>query len=717
MTWTYNSTNNAVPATHVNPTMDRYARWYFDNESVVINWTQGSEAATWVLRDYYGQQISSGAVSGSSINLGVLPLGWYKLYFASANPNDTTPLWGNARGEISFVVSRSSGPLRNTPVPTNESFITANGVHPTHSLTGMGQYRVDINLDSTGAVGDFSSSLSSAQSAATLQSNYMVNDSARPRPMLIQFPKGTGGTAPTTTDNSQIQQAVSTLYPLGYTYFEARNEPNTGSYTAAAYVSELQAFYNNVKAGNPNALVVGGCSVNLTDAYIDAILAAGAGQYMDVMSVHAYNGTNGNLGAGRESWDYFATTLAKYNFTKPVYMTEYGQFAWSAGSFEPRLQVQWMMLDLHLAEQHSVPRERYMWYYDGNVGFWGYPSFMWTSDYNNPMPTATPAVARVWSEETFGKTFSSRLNFGQADNEWIGSRFAAADGSATICLQSGGGQGAVSFNVTGATSLTLVDTFGNLSTLPVSGGKATVTIDVEPCYVRLPTGATFTPTPVNFGVEVVRSQFATPSASSVDSGAGAVSVVVDGKVSNGGYTIGPKAYRAATTDNGPSWFRLDFPKTTRLDRVHVFCPHPWQNDSTLLDFDLQYLAADNTTWVTAATVTDTSARDLTFKWSSHIIAGSCFTDSYWARRHIFRLALSQAVETKAIRLYVRDMSAGGGAIPEIKTAFGEVDANGNPCNNGQTGVKRMAFMEICAWLSGTTDGGTAVAGQPMLPLQ
>lgn len=723
MSWTYNSVNNTKLATHVNPTNDRYGRIYFDNESITINWTGGSEAVSWVLRNYYGVIVASGTLTGgqTSLNLGVLPVGWYKIYFA-ATPGTNTTTWRDARGELSFIVARSTSALRTTPIANGTTWAVSgnNGVHPVRALIGHAQYRVDVDLDSTHGAGAFAATLSSAQSQGTLQNTWKPSDSARSRPMLIQFPDGTGGTAPTGTDNTQIQSAVSSLYgTYGYTHFEGRNEPNTGAYTAANIVSELQAFYNNVKAGNASAKVLGGCSVNITDsAYIGGILAAGAAAYMDEMSIHTYNGTNGNLGAGRESWEFLKALLAQYNFTKPLYMTEYGQFAWCAGSFEPRLQVQWMMLDLHLAAQYGIPHEKYMWYYDTNVGFWGYPSFMWTSDYSNPMPTATPAVLRVWAEEIWGKPFAARLNFGPSDDEFIGSRFTAADGTSVIALQSGGGLETISFDVAGTSGpLVQVSTFGALSNLAVVSGKVQVTIGPEPSYVRLPNGVTMVPSAHDFGVEVVRKQYSIPSASSNDStDSGGPDVIVDGKLSNGGYTIGPKPYLGGSSDGSNAWARIDFPRVTRLDRIHVFCPHPWQYYSTLLDFDIQYLDTDNVTWLTAATFTDTSAVNLTINWSSHIISGACFSDSFWDRRHNFRFVLADAISTKAIRVFAREMSNGGGARPEINNGFGKVDGDGNPCNNGQTGPERMALMEVRAWLSGTSDGGTGVLGQPVVAL-
>lgn len=717
MAWTYNSTSNVIPSTHVQPIEDRFARLYFDNEPVTINWTGGTEASLWTLRNYYGDVVSSGSVSGTSVNLGILPLGWYKIYFSHSNPAIGTALWGPCRGEISFGVLRSSSPLRTTPLASNLSLGIANGGQRTNCYTGMAPYRMDIDLDSVHP-GQYAGSLQQAKDEIAILNANPVSDSARPRPLLVQFPEGTGGMTPSGTDVTQITQAVTQLSALGVEYFEARNEPNTGAYTGANYVTELAAFYNTVKAANPSVKVVGGCSVTLADVYIDTILAAGAANYMDVMSVHAYNGTNGNLAAGRASWDALQAILTKHGFTKPLWMSEYGQFAHCYGSFEPRLQAQWATLDLHMAEQHGVPRERYMWFYDVNVGFWDYPSFIWTNDFGVKMPTALPIIMRVWCEETWGKNYSSRLDFGIEDDQWVGSKFTAGDGSSVVILQSGGGSGTVSFDVVGAASLTTISTFGAQSIVPVVDGKISIPISMEPSYVRLPGGVSFVPTAVDYGIEVIRGQFSNISAASTDGTGGLVTSVIDGKSGNNGAynNIGSAVYRSDVLAS-PSWVRIDFPTVTRLDRVTVFCPHPWQNDSTLLDFDVQYLANDNVTWVTIATFTDTSAADRSFKWISHVVAGACFTDSFWNRRHIFSFPFGNAIQTRAIRLYVRNVSAGGGAVPEINTAYGALDAYGNPVNNGQTGPKRISLMEITAHLSPVSDGGSATVGQKMLAIK
>lgn len=56
----------------------------------------------------------------------------------------------------------------------------------------------------------------------------------------------------------------------------------------AEYVKLLCAAYPAIKSGNPNAIVVGGATANVHTSWISGMLDAGAGNCMDMISVHPY---------------------------------------------------------------------------------------------------------------------------------------------------------------------------------------------------------------------------------------------------------------------------------------------------------------------------------------------------------------------------------------------------------------------------------------------
>src|SRR3546814_2605811 len=91
------------PAGHRTVTATTYRNIYFDDEAVTLTITAG-DADHYELRNYYGTIVQTGAVSGTSLALGVLPLGWYKLYLI--RPASIGNPWLLAGGEVTFVVCR-----------------------------------------------------------------------------------------------------------------------------------------------------------------------------------------------------------------------------------------------------------------------------------------------------------------------------------------------------------------------------------------------------------------------------------------------------------------------------------------------------------------------------------------------------------------------------------------------------------------------------------
>ncbi|MBT4818155.1 MAG: hypothetical protein HON70_20780, partial [Lentisphaerae bacterium] len=81
-------------------------------------------------------------------------------------------------------------------------------------------------------------------------------------------------------------------------YFEVWNEPNTGSSvnlksgffrgTVEDYVALLKVAYETARLVDPAIRIVGGSGTGDFLSWTDAILATGAGPYMDVLSFHAY---------------------------------------------------------------------------------------------------------------------------------------------------------------------------------------------------------------------------------------------------------------------------------------------------------------------------------------------------------------------------------------------------------------------------------------------
>ena len=115
---------------------------------------------------------------------------------------------------------------------------------------------------------------------------------------------------------------VVTRYKDKVDYWQVWNEPNIEAFnpsgaTAAQYAELLKQSYGIIKNIDPTAKVVGGglAGVGNTDTrpYLRSMLAAGAGDYMDVLDVHPYKQSTGPEGYMAERLPNIQADLEQYN--------------------------------------------------------------------------------------------------------------------------------------------------------------------------------------------------------------------------------------------------------------------------------------------------------------------------------------------------------------------------------------------------------------------
>ncbi|MBP9989593.1 MAG: hypothetical protein KBT46_08880 [Ruminococcus sp.] len=127
--------------------------------------------------------------------------------------------------------------------------------------------------------------------------------------------------------------------------YEIWNEPdikgfNTRNATAADYTELLKAAYKTIKNNDPDVPVLGGAIALQTD-FIDTMMKAGAGLYMDGLSVHYYLGKNAPEKRARERLDKYRDVLVKYGYDKmPVWVTETG---WANSNVDEQTQAQYIV--------------------------------------------------------------------------------------------------------------------------------------------------------------------------------------------------------------------------------------------------------------------------------------------------------------------------------------------------------------------------------------
>ena len=135
--------------------------------------------------------------------------------------------------------------------------------------------------------------------------------------------------------------------------YEIWNEPdingfNTRNATGADYAELLKAAYLTIKSNDPDVTVLGG-SIALRTEFIDAMMKAGAGEYMDGISVHYYLAKNAPEDGAEERLDKYRKVLVKYGYGElPMWLTETG---WALSNVDELTQAQYIVRNAVLYEK------------------------------------------------------------------------------------------------------------------------------------------------------------------------------------------------------------------------------------------------------------------------------------------------------------------------------------------------------------------------------
>ena len=658
------------------------------------------------VRDYWGNLIEQGPAE-STITLKASLPGWYKLYVyakplpppkpkaevdnlldstpdkPAAKPESTlkeaAPLqdgphpeleWGNIVGGTMFVIFRN-----DKNFPTNAPAGTKGGNagdELARGVIGMGPQRHSANADKAEE-----SIKTLTEDIAIDKQWYVPFDPVRPRPLMIAFGGGT-------KNEEGVRQVVS-HFKDDVQYWEPRNEPNFGSSGANFVTKEMKPFYDLVKAVSPKLKVIGPGTVSIGPngnglGFIEDFLKAGGGQYIDGFSFHAYNSINGDFFLGRRSMDALNELLKKYGADKlEKWQTEQGYFACVYGSYQPRLQGRWTMVEMMLYEQYGIPKEHNHLWYDTSHGFWDFPT--WWENNDGSFNPAAPLM-RVWSEELFGTQFQQAYDFGPDGNKlYVGSLFAGKDKRVAAFMSVGSTDGKVDLAVSGPGPLKLVSAFGVESDLKVDNGRAVVPVPELPVYVNLAEGQNIEVIKCDFGDNLALAPGVVATAS------GSAEHPLDKKIDNdikkiingvqeNWYYAQKKDDQPwmGNNDEYPAWVEIELAKPQQVSRVNIFAAPPWQWQGSLLDYELQYDAGGK--WVTLEHIKEPAQ---TFKvYTPHT---RTTVDSFYSDRWIFQHKFPP-VTTGKIRLLVHDVTWGGGATEDVPKA------------GGQTGPHQIMLREV-----------------------
>jgi hypothetical protein len=655
---------------------------------------KGPPAERFEVRDYWGQVVDKGPAD-AVLHIKDQPPGWYKLYvFGKPVPEPTKEpgdkakdkkaaeqhnawqyrqWYGDGVGGICFIV------LRDDPhfpkLPDKDKYPDPGlGDEVIRGVSGMGPQRHSADA------GKPEESIKNLEAAIAIdRALYLPYDPARKRVLFIAFPNGTKGKL------DGVRKIVE-HFKNDVKYYEPRNEPNFGASGSDFAKNEMADFYKTVKSVDPSLKVIGPGNVTIGPngaglGFIEDFLKAGGGDFIDGFSFHAYNCVNGDVWLARHSMDALVVLLKKYNVDKKeLWQTEQGYFACVYGAYQPHLQGRWTMVQMMTYEQYGLPKEHNDLWYDRSHGFWDVPTW-WENDDGGFNP-AVPLM-RVWSEELFGTNFSKAYDLGPSGNKlYVASLFQGPKKRVAAFMSAGSTDGKVELNVTGGNGkLHLVSAFGVASDLPVTESKATLAVPELPVYVELANGQDIAPVAQDFGKNLAREEGVTLAASGTGKHPvdpkipNGISKLNNGEMENWYYTQKPPAQPwMDDTPNFPAWVEVRFPKPTKVGRVIIYAPVPWQWQGTLVDYELQY--DDNGKWVTIDHVNEPLK---TFK----VVTPSTRTkvDSFFSDRHIFQHAF-KPVTTAKLRILVHNTTFGGGATEDVAWA------------GGQTGPHHVMLREI-----------------------
>ncbi len=696
---------------------------------------QAPGATTWTLRNYYATGASNvlltGSVSTPVIDIPVSSLtvdgtagnkyGWYRLYLTGPDHNDGQ--WGTAYGDCNFLyIADYSG------IPANDAGLSTpplqNGTDEiSRGVMAMGINRYDANISSDPLT---TTAISILTPQVTRMKTWWLDtaDSVRTRKILCAFPSGTAGKEARVTS---VVNALKTWVKA----WSPRNEPQDQG--AASYITELAPFYAAVKAEDSTATVLAPGTVSFGNYYttpptggrnegifffID-FLQRGGDAYCDAYEFHPYNCYNGDLPMMRFLLGCLTNAIDQYgNASKEMYQTEQGHPHAYNGQYMPHYSARWTALMVFAQEvltQGRMRLENSFYWYDTNLGFDSFPTQWLTSSGPGPQITAI----RTQAGECRNKLFTSELDFGYPGKMlYCGGVWTnGSTGDKAIGVIAGSyGANDIRFAVTGASSFTRVDSWGNQTTINASNGFLTFPVSELGSWLRVPSGTTAALVPGDWAWNTNACQGGTPHTNSANNG---ITYNNLSKMNDAPATYLPTIAGQLYTQGWEDWYGqggtsgfgsvnqpfIDIQNTypelawvtftsQPLNRFIVWSSVPWHDLSTIIDFDLQ--TYDGATWTTRKTWTRTNYASFAFTGVDR-----CTSEAFWDAQSVFDYISPVSITCQGVRLYVRQVSYG--TYPDKTTN----DRN----NNGQGGFGYwLMIRELQAF--NTTQAPAPVTGRP-----
>jgi hypothetical protein len=320
--------------------------------------------------------------------------------------------------------------------------------------------------------------------------------------------------------------------------------------------------------------------------YIDEVYRHGGGPLLDVVTVHPYTGHGRGWieqDVAREYQNLRELLKRHGDESKPVWFTESGftNQCWITPLLD--VQARFLVQQNLLTASWGLTANQVSYFYLKEHGFENW--FLMRSD--NSLLTAA-AGQRNLAQQTHGLSFDRLLDVGR---NRVGMVFKGPDRQVSALFS-------YDFQTTAdlqtdAAQATLIDFFGNESSVTSRQGRLEVPISGYPVYLRFDPEAHVAGVAADWGEN--RAVDATVRASS---GQATATQVVDGVVTANGDHNGVPGWVSDKQNELPQWVEVTLPREERLARVLVYTNSSFSGVAGPRDFDVQMRVQDD--WKTIA---------------------------------------------------------------------------------------------------------------------
>lgn len=378
-------------------------------------------------------------------------------------------------------------------------------------------------------------------------------------------------------------------------YYEVCNEPN---FTAGAdgYFAAHKMAYQIIKEVDPQAQVMGPGTVNMDIGWLKRLYELGFKDVSDAVSLHDYEG---HESITPEHWQYklsqVRALMTSYgDAAKPIWQTERAIAGVRGNNFLGLSQAIRTTLHRDLLETLGVTSEHNNHFYLNQSGFSAVPTYVWSVD--GPHPAALALRVRHALTSAMGRKYLGSLDFGATGNSYLmGTRYAGPDGETVALRNLGSRSMATDFDVRGTDALDVMDAWGNVSRVPVREGRASVSMEQMPVYVRLAPGQSLSPVRIDMGSSLAKRatwSYSAPFKGGFDLLTNGITETFHDGSPNGG----PGGEKIWTGDlpldsDGtiiPQTLETDLGSVQIIDKIIVRGVRGDNQFCTLLDYDLEY---------------------------------------------------------------------------------------------------------------------------------